>query len=101
MCPDPAFPYFFSPSEFLEILTRDSVQFLDESQDPQDFVGLFRFQRVKEYLDWTLSALCAIENDVSTHFDKLTRTLTKVNRIKRCLPDFSLAALFTLTLYAI
>jgi hypothetical protein len=43
MYADSAFPYFFSPGEFLEIMRRDSIEILDQPQDPQHFLGVFGF----------------------------------------------------------
>jgi hypothetical protein len=44
MYSDSAFPYFFSPAEFLKILRRDSVEFFDQPQNPQYLLGVFGFQ---------------------------------------------------------
>jgi hypothetical protein len=44
MYADSAFPYFFSSGEFLEILRRDSIELLEQPQDPQYFLGVFGFQ---------------------------------------------------------
>ena len=72
---NPALPDFFRSVEFLEIVRRQSLQFLHELQDPDDFLGILSRKRIQELPDRALPACRLVEFNL-THDDKLTRELT-------------------------
>jgi hypothetical protein len=65
-----------TPQIIKSILYRHAIYPLNETEDPQNFLGLLTIHRGKKISDWTGALLGMIEFYGSGHTKMLTHTLT-------------------------